>query len=157
MKGLRPGPKPCRSTNLAEVCPELTTSSSGLCPRHEAERQASVDRRRDPDGRGREWAKRSAVFLSKHSLCARCLALGQLVAATAADHRMNRRALVAQGVQDPDADEHLVPLCASCHSEATAKFEGGFGRQVDIEAKLQWLRGGVADEGRSPGPLGPAA
>lgn len=124
----------------------MTASATGLCPRHESQRRSASDKRRG-SSRARSytsrWDRRSREFLAKNPLCARHLVLGDLVTATVADHLENRRALVARGVQDPDADEFLVPLCGPCHSECTAKFEGGFGRQVNIEAKLQWLRGGV--------------
>jgi 5-methylcytosine-specific restriction enzyme A len=46
--------------------------------------------------------------------------------ATVADHfPESRRALVAKGVNDPDAFSRLRPLCTSCRNKETAKHQPG--------------------------------
>jgi hypothetical protein len=40
-------------------------------------------------------------------------------------HPVSRRQLVAIGVVDPDADEHLRPLCDACHGAETSRHQPG--------------------------------
>lgn len=135
-KGLRRTLRACRWVHPTAVCPESTDHASGLC---EAHRQTDPSRRGTFRERGysAEWDRRRRSFLEKHPTCRRCGA-----PATVADHLENRRQLVERGVVDPDADEHLIPLCSPCHSECTAKFEGGFGRPIDLDAKRRWIANG---------------
>lgn len=116
------------------TCPN-PAELGGKCREHAAEVEARRGTSRDR-GYGRQWAKRRRRFLLEHPYCSRP---GCGSPATVADHVEPRRALVARGVTDPDADRRLVPLCASCHSEATVLFDGGLGRPRDLAGKLRWL------------------
>lgn len=71
------------------------------------------------------WTDMRIDYLTRHPRCALC---GRL--ATVPDHYPDsRRRLVAAGVANPDADERLRPLCASCHNRQTAiRQPGGFHR-----------------------------
>lgn len=75
----------------------------------------------------RWWRERRLIYLSDHPLCLLCAA-----PATVPDHYpLSRRALVAAGVADPDADERLRPLCKSCHDKSTARRQpGGWNRDI---------------------------
>ncbi len=99
-------------------CPNLTPR--GRCGTHtrEADQQRGSSAQR---GYGPAWARRRANYLRRHRVCRLCLA-----PATVADHHpVSRRDLVAQGVTDPDADQRLRPLCASCHGRETARHQPG--------------------------------
>lgn len=112
---MTPPSRPCGEPG----CPTLGTTPR--CPVH---------RRRDPRPSSRQrgytaaWSARSRAFLAAHPHCLDC---GRR--ATQADHAPRSRAeLVASGIVDPDADEHLQPRCASCHSRRTVAVDGGLGR-----------------------------
>lgn len=63
------------------------------------------------------WRPRRNDFLRRHPVCADCGRPSQVP-----DHDpVPRRELVALGVADPDADEHLVPRCRDCHNRRTAR------------------------------------
>lgn len=99
-------------------CPELVTT--GRCPncRRTADQARGTRQQRGYDTR---WERRRATYLARHPFCQLCPAT-----ATVADHwPRSRRDLVAAGVPDPDADQHLRPLCAPCHSRQTAQHQPG--------------------------------
>jgi 5-methylcytosine-specific restriction protein A len=63
-----------------------------------------------------DWKRRSARFL-RGKLCALCSRHGLSIPATVADHYpLTRKELLAQGIETPDEEKYLRPLCASCHS-----------------------------------------
>lgn len=62
------------------------------------------------------WSKRARSFLRRHPACAGCGGR-----ATVADHVIQRKVLIEQGVSDPDADRHLQPLCKRCHGRKSAE------------------------------------
>lgn len=100
-------------------CPELV--ASGRC----ATCSADADRARGTAaarGYGRRWSRhRRPAYLARNPICCLCGAL-----ATIPDHwPVDRRTLVLQGVADPDADEHLRPLCGGCHRTETAVNQPG--------------------------------
>lgn len=95
-------------------CPEL--SDRGKCPTHrraaEAKRGSAAER-----GYDAAWQKRSKAFLASHPVCVLCGGKAEV-----SDHwPKTRRQLVAEGVRDPDADQHLRPLCTRDHNAETAK------------------------------------
>lgn len=97
----------------------------GPCAVHRAVQQRRIDQvRGSPAERGydNEWVDRSRRFLLAHPVCVGCGGV-----ATVSNHRIRRVLLVAIGVPDPDADEYLEPMCASCHGRHTAKTEGRWG------------------------------
>lgn len=102
--------KPCSIPR----CPNLT--SGGKCDEH----RAVDDRRRGTAterGYDERWARRRIEFLSENPICVDC---GK--DAEVPDHDpIPRRELVAMGVDDPDADEHLVPRCIPCHNSKTRR------------------------------------
>ena len=60
------------------------------------------------------------AFLRANPLCVLC---GEL--AEVPDHwPTTRRALVDAGVADPDAFEHLRPLCTTCHNRYGDSYRG---------------------------------
>jgi 5-methylcytosine-specific restriction enzyme A len=100
-------------------CPELV-DGGGRCEQHRLEARRSNEARRltvTERGYGPAWRKRRARYLAAHPTCALCGAGSQVPD----HHPRTRRELVAAGVPDPDADEHLRPLCTPCHNRATAQ------------------------------------
>jgi 5-methylcytosine-specific restriction protein A len=61
------------------------------------------------------------IVLTREPLCRACKLRGKLVPATDVDH--------IDGDVRNMADENLQPLCHSCHSEKTAREDGGLGRK----------------------------
>lgn len=116
---MRPG-EPCGSPG----CPGRTTSG-GRCVRCTGAAGALAEP--DPGAiyTTRGWRTRRLEYLGTHPFCALCSA-----AATVPDHYpVSRRVLVARRVADPDADEHLRPLCKRCHDRSTAARQpGGWNR-----------------------------
>jgi 5-methylcytosine-specific restriction protein A len=99
-------------------CPELC--ESGRCDEHRraADRARGTFRQR---GYRAGWDRRRRAFIARNPLCALCG-----MPSTVADHYpVSRRDLVDQGVTDPDASEHLRPLCGPCHSSETALHQPG--------------------------------
>jgi 5-methylcytosine-specific restriction protein A len=67
------------------------------------------------------WRARRLDYLLTHPVCRLCGRLAQIP-----DHYpVSRRRLVALGVADPDADEHLRPLCRPCHACETGRRQPG--------------------------------
>lgn len=103
-------------------CPELTPQ--GRCAGHKAEAEKARGTRTQR-GYTNTWLRRSERYVARHPLCA-IRRPGCTLRATLPDHwPLDRRQLVAQGVADPDADEHLRPACAQCHGRATADDQPG--------------------------------
>lgn len=101
-------------------CPELTTTHR--CPTHTAHlRAGQAQHRRDIGDDAMKlynttaWRRRRARFIRRNPDCAAC---GKQ--ASDVDHVAPRRILVAAGINDPDADMWLQPLCGPCHSRKTA-------------------------------------
>ena len=98
--------------------------------RHEAEQKARRDTLRAQRrgsaaarGYGYKWRMVSQAFLDAHPLCAECERRGLIRPATCVDH-----------IKPHKGDKKLFwdrsnwqPLCQSCHSEKTAREDGGFG------------------------------
>lgn len=101
------------------------TPGGGRCETCRGRKRADTDRIRGTAaerGYGERW--RTVIrpgYLTRHPRCDLC---GR--AATVPDHYpRSRRELVAAGVPDPDADEHLRPLCDPCHRTETARNQPG--------------------------------
>lgn len=72
-------------------------------------------------GYGVRWSATRRQYLATHIWCVLCGAV-----ATIADHHpISRRDLIAAGVEDPDTDERLRPLCDPCHHVQTARLQPG--------------------------------
>ncbi|MFJ2906878.1 HNH endonuclease [Streptomyces sp. NPDC087212] len=100
-------------------CPELT-AKGGRCPTHAKEAEAARGTT-TAKGYGVKWERIRKRYLYAHPWCVLCSKT-----ATVADHfPESRRALVAKGVDDPDAFSRLRPLCTSCHNKETAKHQPG--------------------------------
>lgn len=101
-------------------CPELT--NGGRCATH---RQAAEQNRGTAAQRGyggRAWRVARRAVLRRDPICVLC----RRDFATVADHwPVSRRDLLADGVTDPDAPHRLRALCASCHSQETAREQPG--------------------------------
>ena len=102
-------------------CPELAVAD-GKCAKHQAARRATTDKRRPSSsarGYGPRWRQIRARYLRLHPLCVLCGSKSEVP-----DHYpVTRRALLAAGVLDPDADHRLRPLCTTCHNTETARAE----------------------------------
>jgi 5-methylcytosine-specific restriction protein A len=116
----RKPPSPCTVPGCSAVV------ERGRCAEHRRQR----DRARGTPterGYGARWQRTSARYLRRHPWCAWP---GCTAPATQTDHVVRRRVLVAQGVTNPDSDEHLQGLCHPHHSEKTAR-ETGLGGAHD--------------------------
>jgi 5-methylcytosine-specific restriction protein A len=104
-----------------------TSSAGGRCESCTARRGRAGSGRTTSSrrGYGAVWQRRRVEYLVEHPRCALC---GR--AATVPDHWPTDRAtLVRMGVDDPDADEYLRPLCEPDHrSETAANQPGGWHR-----------------------------
>lgn len=118
----RAAPRPC-------PYPGCGVLGDGYCAVHKALQARRVDSRRASStarGYGRTWQKARAAWLHKHPLCVVHERRGQVVAATDVDH------VVPHGGDKAlfwDSD-NWQSLCHSCHSEKTAREDGGFGNAV---------------------------
>ena len=120
-------------------CPELTRD--GRCPTHrrDADRARGTAAQRGYTGKRWESARTACLTGRCHCtsdchhgpLCTcttpghghdgRCTAL-----ATDADHwPRDRKQLIASGIRNPDAVEHLRSLCGPCHKRETAAHQPG--------------------------------
>lgn len=110
------GPSVCTEPG----CPEIVEGGGGPCPEHAREARRANDAKRPRRERryGETFERNRKRLLASRPLCA----LGCGRPATVADHHpRSRRELVAGGVGNPDALEHLRPLCISCHNRETAR------------------------------------
>lgn len=99
------------------------------CPHCASASKARADRNR-PSARARgydgKWERARLRFLGEHPLCVVCEREGRLTAASVVDHITPHK-----GDQRLFWDEsNWQPLCAPCHSEKTAREDGGFGHSV---------------------------
>jgi 5-methylcytosine-specific restriction protein A len=101
-------------------CPELTDGR--YCAPHQKEMDARYNKHeRDPDTwkrYGRTWKRIRDRYIAAHPLCEQCWKEKRLVAADEVHHI---KPLSKGGTH---AEENLMSLCTSCHSQITAK-EGG--------------------------------
>ena len=114
-------PSPCAVPGCSAL-----TRGGGRCPLHQRERHREINRRRPSahaQGYNRRWRAYRLGYLAAHPLCVECVTTGRAVPATEVDHIRPHR-----GDQHLfwSADNHRA-LCKSCHSRATAKYDGGFG------------------------------
>ncbi|MEJ8306651.1 HNH endonuclease signature motif containing protein [Saccharibacillus sacchari] len=110
----------CRKPGCKQV-----VAGGGYCDQHQQPAH-SYDQQRGTAaqrGYGHEWRKARAVYLQQHPLCAECERAGRVQAATVVDHVVPYR-----GDRTLFWDRaNWQPLCATHHSEKTAKEDGGFG------------------------------
>lgn len=107
-------------TRAARTCPNCrrVLRAPGACPTCKARDEQRAPAASDYGG---DWPARRALFLSLHPWCVLC---GKR--AKVADHYpISRRELVAHHALDPDADEHLRPLCIPCHRRETNRHQPG--------------------------------
>lgn len=127
--------KPCSQPG----CPELTPNG-GRCSEHrkQATKQrykgTSASRYNDP-----QWTAFRKDYIYRNGYCVLCGALSVVV-----DHfPKSRRALIAEGIANPDQDRYVRALCRVCHSKETAKHQpGGFVAETRTEspAEREWRR-----------------
>lgn len=111
--------KPCSVPGCGELC------AAGKCDEHK--RQAGQQRGSGKDrGWTPKWARFRKRYLDDNPNCLDCLDKDppQWTPATDIDH------VDGTGRNGPRAYDltNLRPLCHSCHSKKTAKYDGGFGR-----------------------------
>ena len=101
-------------------CPELTENR--FCPAHEKQEARRYEKyQRDPATRkryGRAWKRIRDRYISAHPLCEQCVKVGKMTPAEEVHHILS----LSRG--GTHAEENLMSLCTSCHSEITAR-EGG--------------------------------
>ncbi len=101
-------------------CRALTSAS--LCAAHASEAEAKRrERRADGFKYDRNWRKRRRAWLTEHPTCANCARQGFVKAATDVDH------VVPLAAGGGDDESNYQSLCHECHSERTAREDGGFG------------------------------
>lgn len=113
--------KPCRKSG----CIALTSET--YCAKHKKEYQASKEmERKTAHERGytSRWSKASKTYLMHNPWCVACLKDGRYEAATETDHIIPHKG-DAKLFWDKS---NWQGLCHSCHSQKTAKEDGGFGR-----------------------------
>lgn len=98
--------------------PKVATSEAPAPKRHDTRLSA---RQRGYDT---AWEKARKGYLQHHPLCVHCLAEGIVTAATVVDHIDPHR---GDMVKFWDSTNNWQALCATHHSRATAKYDGGFG------------------------------
>lgn len=131
-------PTPCRQPG----CAVLVSDRSGYCETHRKARRALDDARRGTAharGYGRKWQAARAAYLAKHPRCELHQARGEVVAAREVDHIRPHRLREAIDSGDPARiatarrlfwdSANWQALCSSCHSEKTAREDGGWGRR----------------------------
>lgn len=67
------------------------------------------------------WRRRRKRYLRDHPTCCLCGDPSEVPD----HHPLSREQLLEQGVDNPDADEYLRPLCTPCHNKETAKHQPG--------------------------------
>lgn len=105
--------KPCTAPGCRNRVPD------GRCPVHA--RLARQQRDTWTSLYGTDWPYIRFEYLRRHPHCVLC----QRMATVADHHPRGIRLLIKQGNPDPHADRHLRPLCASCHSKETGKYQPG--------------------------------
>lgn len=94
---------------LQPGCPQLV--ERGWCPNHRPRRNRRRDRQVYDTA---AWQRVRTRYRSRHPHCHVCGAPTEDV-----DHVIPRRILVAAGINNPDHDRWLQPLCHRHHSEKT--------------------------------------
>lgn len=119
--------KPCRYSG----CKELVTD--GYCGqhKHKQEEKVKIERIRYDNSRGTasergydsRWTKYSKIYRMNNPLCVRCSEKGKVNLAECVDHIKP-----VENKNDPLfwLESNHQSLCNSCHSEKTAKEDGGF-------------------------------
>ncbi len=90
------------------------------------QRQREIDANRassNERGYDSRWRKARAAYLRKHPLCKAHLDRGEIAAATDVDHIKPHRGAKALFWDS----SNWQSLCHACHSEKTAREDGGFG------------------------------
>lgn len=105
--------KPCTSPG----CPNRVVE--GRCELHH--RLAAQQRTHWRELYGDDWPQIRLEYLLRHPVCLLC---GRM-ASVADHHPRGIRLLLKQRNPDPHADRHLRPLCASCHSKETSRYQPG--------------------------------
>jgi 5-methylcytosine-specific restriction protein A len=115
-KPKRPCSHPC--------CPRLT--SERFCEEHAKQEAQWYNRyERDPATKkryGSAWRQIRNQFIAAHPLCERCKEHGTLTPAEQVHH------IVPLSLGGTHDESNLMSLCASCHSEITAREGGRWGR-----------------------------
>lgn len=102
---------------------------SGLCAKHERERQAQYDKERGSAasrGYGRQWQLAREGYLRRHPLCVTCKDAGRAVPATVVDHIRPHR---GDKVLFWDSSNWQA-VCKRCHDSKTAREDGRWGGAV---------------------------
>ena len=113
----------CATPRCPAVIP-VATSTCGECRR-------KADAARGPRERysSAGWTRNRANFLAAHPICA----LGSEPSYTPDHFPVSRRDLVARGEPNPDAWQHLRPLCDAHHRSETARLQpGGWNAQRPV-------------------------
>ena len=100
----------------------LALTENRFCPAHEKQEARRYEKyQRDPATRkryGRAWKRIRDRYIAAHPLCEQCVKVGKMTPAEEVHHILP----LSRG--GTHAEENLMSLCTSCHSEITAR-EGG--------------------------------
>jgi len=101
-------------------CPKLTDGR--FCEEHAKQEAKRYERhQRDPAAKkryGRAWKLIRDHHIASHPLCEKCMKIGKITPVQEVHHIKP----LSQG--GTNAEDNLMSLCTSCHSEITAR-EGG--------------------------------
>ena len=108
--------KPCTRPG----CPHVL--AKGPCPDHARQAEARRGTSAQRGYSGTDWVKVRAEVKARDPVCTVC---HHRPTVTADHHPEPRKALIAQGVHDPDALHRLRGVCWPCHSIETAEHQPG--------------------------------
>lgn len=106
-------------------CQQVVDVGERYCQEHKDAEKAKEKARGTSAERGydHKWRAARKRYLREHYLCVECVKKGKYIEATEVDHikphRGDKKLFWAK--------ENWQPLCESCHSTKTAKYDGGFG------------------------------
>lgn len=105
-------------------CPKLTYER--FCEEHAKQESQRYERyQRDPAVKkryGRTWKRIRDRYIASHPLCEKCEKNGRITPAQEVHHIQP----LSQG--GSNAENNLMSLCSSCHSEITAREGGRWGK-----------------------------
>lgn len=126
----RSAPLACRHPGCAALI-----DTTGYCPQHQQDyRQWDSPKRARARRQARGlststklWKAIRRNVLTDQPLCVMCERIGRIREAVAVDH--------IDGDSSNNKRSNLQPLCVSCHSRKTARFDGGFGNPKTSPSK----------------------
>lgn len=118
-------------------CVGYAAVGSAYCSQHAAAHARAYRSTEDRKASARlyhsgQWLVLRAQHLAHHPFCVQCLKAGRYTMATEVDHVVPHRNDISLFY---DAS-NLQSLCHACHSQKTAREDGGFGREQHIRSEV---------------------